>query len=178
MFLPMGCVKPIRLPPLTEPRRRTGGFICRALLVVGFVYAAHQLNWIWLRFFTSQAILHLSSLLGMTTRRISFDTIRVQGAPFQFVVACTFVDVFAGSIPLLWDLGKSVPRNIFWLLAAAAILFCFNVLRLELAQILYVHGVSWTLADGVVGGFAYFSVALAILRFRNRQTVSVNSQSD
>jgi exosortase/archaeosortase len=102
----------------------------------------------------------------MATSRVSFDTILLGGQAFQFVIACTFVDVFMGSIPLLWDLKKSVLRNILWLIATAAVLFGFNVVRLEVAQVLYYRGVSWTMADEV-RGVAYFAVWLAIWRLRS-----------
>ncbi len=38
-----------------------------------------------------------------------------------------------GSIPLLWDLKKSVLRNILGLIATATVLFGFNVVRLVVA---------------------------------------------
>ena len=152
---------PIKLPGL---RRE---FLCRAGLVAVFVAAAHQVPWEWLRFLTSECVLRISASLGVATSRVSFDTILVGGQPFQFVIACTFVDVFMGSIPLLWDLKKSVLRNILWLTATAAVLFGFNVVRLEVAQVLYHRGLSWTVADEVLGGLAYFAVWLAIWRLRS-----------
>jgi hypothetical protein len=72
-----------------------------------------------------------------------------------------------GSIPLLWDLKKSMRRNILRLIATAAVLFGFNVARLEAAQVLYYRGVSWSVADEVLGGLAYFAVWLAIWRLRS-----------
>jgi uncharacterized membrane protein YccC len=72
-----------------------------------------------------------------------------------------------GSVPLLWDLKKSVFRNVLWLMVTAAVLFGFNVARLEVAQILYYRGVSWTVADQVLGGLAYFAVWLAIWYLRS-----------
>ena len=142
-------------------------FWCRAGLVAVFAAAAHQVRWEWLRFLTSECVLRISASLGMATLRASFDTILVGGQAFQFVIACTFVDVFMGSIPLLWDLKKSVDRNILWLIATAAALFGFNVVRLEVAQVLYYRGASWTVADEVLGGLAYFAVWLVIWRLRS-----------
>jgi len=130
----------------------------RAALVAITVAGAHQLQWQWLRFFTSEAILRMSELLGMTATWISFDAISVQGGVFHFVTSCTFVDVLAGAILLLWDFRKSAIRNVAWLCGACIVLYIFNLLRLEAAQMLYALGVSWTLADGVLGGVAYFAV--------------------
>lgn len=149
-------------------------FLCRIGLVAVFVAAAYQVPWEWLRFLTSESVLRISTLIGMPSERTSFDTIQVGSQLFQYAIPCTFVDVFAGSIPLLWDLRKSVARNIVWLMAAAAVLFAFNVVRLEFAQFLYYRGVSWIVADEVLGGIAYFAVWLAIWRLRswNVQTLT------
>jgi len=157
----------IELPFTTE-------FLIRACLVAAFVVASHALRWEWLRFLTSEAILRLSALLSMDTARLSFDTIRVQETQVKFVVACTFVDVFLGSLPLLWDLRRSLLRNCSRLGVAGAILFTFNVLRLEIAQVLYAHGASWEVADGVLGGIAYFLVWLVIWQLQTWDFLRVN----
>ena len=140
----------------------TREFLARACLVAVFVVVSHELRWQWLRFFTSEAVLRLSAMLGMDTARLSFDTIRVQETEVRFVVSCTFVDVFLGSLPLLWDLRRSLLRNCSRLVVAGTILFAFNVLRLEIAQVLYAHGASWEVADGVLAGIAYFLVWVVI----------------
>lgn len=150
----------IRLPRLSRE------FLFRASLVALFVLLTYCFPWQWLRFVTSAAILRVSSSLGMATARVSFDTIRIQGQLFRVVIACTFVDVFMGSIPLLWDLRKSLSRNGARLLAVAVIFFALNLVRLEIAQVLYFRGASWTLADEVLGGFAYFAVWLFLWRQR------------
>lgn len=142
----------LRLPRLSTE------FLCRAGLVAISVVITYQFRWEWLRFLTSEAILRISASLGMTTERVSFDTIHIQEHFFQFVIACTFVDVYMGSIPLLWDLRKPFLRNASWLIVVAVILLSFNLVRLEIGQVLYAHGLSWTLADNVLGGFAYFAV--------------------
>lgn len=139
-------------------------FLGRALFVVILVTMAHQFEWGWLRYFTSEAILQISAFLGMATDRVSFDTIRVQGQLFRFVISCTLVDVFLGTIPLVWNLQKSTSRNLSILAALAAALFTFNVLRLEIAQLLYARGMPWILADDVLAGFAYFAIWLVIAR--------------
>lgn len=152
-------------PRMIEPPF-TREFLARACLVAVFVVFSHELRWEWLRFVTSEAVLRLSAVLGMDTARLSFDTIRVQETQVKFVVACTFVDVFLGSLPLLWDLRRSLLRNCSRLVVAGTILFAFNVLRLEIAQVVYAHGASWEVADGVLGGFAYFLVWVVIWQLR------------
>ena len=146
--------------------RFTREFLFRACLVAVLVCTAHQFRWELLRFITSEAILHLSAFFGMATARVSFDTIWVQHAAFSFLVACTFADVIMGSIPLIWNNDKSLVVNSARLIAATTILFIFNVIRLEIGQILYSCGVSWTFADQVLGGISYFVVWLVIWRQR------------
>ena len=149
-----------------RPARLSREFLLRAALVPVFAALSHAFQWQWLRFITSQGILHLSSVFGISRVRVSPDTISGQGTLFHFVVACTFVDVFMGSIPLLWDRRKGLLGNLLRLLVAAVVLFCFNLIRLEISQIIYSLGVSWTFADEILGGVAYFAVWLAIWRTR------------
>lgn len=156
------CLSSARLvaPPFTRE------FLVRACLVAVFVAVCHELSWQWLRFITSEAVSSLSAMLGMDTARLSFDTIRVQETQIRFVVSCTFVDVFLGSLPLLWDLRRSLLRNCSRLVVAGTVLFAFNLVRLQIAQVLYAHGASWEVADGVLGGIAYFLVWVAIWQLR------------
>ncbi len=149
---------------LTRPTRE---FCCRLGLVAVFVVGAYQTSWEWLRFLTSECVLRISVSLGMPSSRLSFDTILVGRQVTQYVIACTFVDAFMGAIPLLWNLKDSVLRNISLLVATAGVLFGFNVVRLELAQVLSYRGVPWAVADEVLGGVAYFVVWLAIWRLRS-----------
>ncbi len=155
------------MPATLKLPRPTGEFCCRVGLVAIFVASAYQTSWEWLRLLTSECVLRTSASLGMTTSRLSFDTILVGGQATQYVIACTFVDVFMGVIPLLWNPKNSVLRNVSLLIATAGALFGFNVARLELAQVLYYQGVPWTVADEVLGGVAYFVVCLAIWRLRS-----------
>lgn len=155
----------IKLPRLSRD------FLCRVVLVTIFVTLTHQFRWGWLRFLTSEAILRISAFLGMPALRTSLDTIYLNGQLNQFVTACTFIDVYAGSMPLLWSLQNSLLRNVSKLIAVGAIFFAFNILRLEIAQILYPRGVPWILADEVLGGFAYFAVWLFIWRQRSWQLI-------
>jgi exosortase/archaeosortase len=150
----------IRLPWLSRE------FLLRSSLVALFVLLTYRFPWRWLRFVTSAAVLRICASLGMATARVSFDAIRIQGQLFRVVIACTFVDVFMGSIPLLWDVRKSLLRNALRLLAVAVIFFGLNLVRLAIAQVLYFRGVPWTLTDEVLGGFAYFAVWLFVWRQR------------
>ena len=143
------------------------GFLCRALLVAIFVSLSHQFQWGGLRYLTSEAVLCLSRLVGLSVERVSVDTIRVQGNLFRFVVSCTFVDVVIGAIPLVWAFTKSIAKNLLTLLPLTAGLFAFNIVRLEIGQLLYAGGAPWVLADDLLGGIAYFAVWIFIVsRFK------------
>jgi hypothetical protein len=152
------------------------GFLSRVLLAIFFAIAAHQFSWVWLRFLTSEAVLRISGLVGLATLRHSFDVIEIQGELFQFVTACTFVDVFFGCIPLIWEFNRSLRRNLLLVLASAAALFVFNIVRLEIGQILYSRGLlSYTWADEVLGGCAYWLVWLAVCTQRSRRFTKVDN---
>jgi len=139
---------------------------CRAALVVLLAVMAHQFAWGWLRLVTSGAVLQLSGMLGIAATRVSSTVIAVRDARFDFVTACTFVDVYLASIPLIWDIRGSLSRNAIRLAVAGGTLLAFNIFRLEIAVLLYCHDVGWAVADGVVGGCAYFLVWLGIWRTR------------
>ena len=139
------------------------GFLCRALLVAVVVTLTHQFAWGGLRYVTSETVLRLSESAGLTGERLSGDTIRIQGNLFQFVISCTFVDVVIGMIPLVWAFNKSVAKNLMAIIPLAIGLFTFNVVRLEIGQLLYARGVPWLLADEVLGGIAYFAVWILIV---------------
>jgi exosortase/archaeosortase len=126
------------------------------------VAICHQLRWEWLCGVTSESVLRMSTALGLSTLRLSSDTIVVQGQAVRVVTSCTFIDVVAGAVALLWNVRVSLSANATRLLTAAALLFAFNLVRLEIAQLVHAAGASWEMADGVVGGVAYFLVWLAI----------------
>jgi hypothetical protein len=149
------------------------GFAWRVLLVIVFVTVTHQLGWEWLRFLTSEAVLRLSQSLGLAAARVSADTIRVQGELFGFVTSCTLVDVFAGTIPLAWNVRKPIAANLLVVVALGTGLFAFNILRLQCTQLLYAVGVPWLLADEVIGGVSYFAVWLFLVSWFSRNWTEV-----
>jgi exosortase/archaeosortase len=128
---------------------------------------AHQFRWEWLRFLTAQAVLPLSALLGMTTARISFDTIAILGQWVQILVSCTLVEAFAGSVPLLWKLESTPLRNLIRLLPFASAIFGMNILRLECGLIASSHGVPWIFAHDIPLGFAYFMIWVYVWQARS-----------
>jgi exosortase/archaeosortase len=142
-------------------------FLCRVCLTAVFATVAHLLSWDGLRFFTSEVTLRLSAMLGMTTARAAFDTIEIQGNLIQFVVCCTFVELFFGSLPLIWRGKDSIVGNLSRVVIFAGAIFGLNIVRLVLLQIAYGHGVPWTLAHDIPVGVAYFAVWVFIWRTRD-----------
>ena len=126
------------------------------------VLVSHSLEWPNLEFATSEAVLTLSTWLGVPGERVAFDTIQLAAENYQFVISCTFVDVFMGSIALVWRQQVSIAVNCMRLTLWAVVLFTFNAFRLELAVLGHLGGIPWYWVDGMVGGLAYFLVWLAI----------------
>jgi hypothetical protein len=149
--------------PLVRRSSLGRGFLWRVLLVVIVVTLTHQFEWRGLRYFTSEAVLCLSRLASLSVERVSADTIRVQGNLFRFVISCTFVDVVMGAIPLLWAFNKSIAKNLLTVIELVVGLFGFNIVRLEVGQLLYARGAPWVLADDLLGGIAYFAVWILIV---------------
>jgi hypothetical protein len=153
----------IPLRALVERVRSTlrsfhGCLFRRTLLGIIFALVAHLFRWDWLRFATSELILRFSDYLGLISCRISLDEISVRGTAFQFATSCTFVDVVVGELPLIWKREETLGRNVLRVALTAFGLLGFNTARLEMAQLLYASGVPWIIADGVLGGLAYFVV--------------------
>ena len=138
------------------------GILYRVGLVILFATGAHQVQWQWFRFVTSELVLRLSAFLNIQASRISFDVIELQGEQFRYLTSCTFVDVFIASIPLIWNVKASLIRNFAWVAVAGVALLAFNAIRIESAVVLYCHRIPWTIADELLGGCSYFIVWLVI----------------
>ena len=145
----------------------SASFLCRVCVAALLAIAAHQFRWEGLRFLTSETVLRLSASLGMTVARTAFDTIEIQGQLFQFALSCTFAELFVASAAFLWKLDRSLLRNLWRLAYVAGVLLALNVLRLELGQIAYSHGVPWILAHDIPLGVTYFAVWVVVWRTRN-----------
>ena len=146
---------------LPEEHRRhlwTSGLLIRFLLVALFVGFSYLFRWEFLRYLTSEANLRLDLLAGIHLQRISSDLVMWKGALYRYENACTFVDVFFGTIPLVWNLRQSIWRNLGLLAVIAVAYFAFNVFRLTVSDILFATGLPWDLAHNVISGISYFAV--------------------
>jgi hypothetical protein len=144
--------------------RLTAGVIIRIGLVALFVIGCHLFDWRLLRFLTAECISRMSNWMGIAMSRVSFDTVAWATTRFQFVVACTQIDVFFGAIPLIWNMKISVWRNALKLGAFFCCLFLFNLIRLELGFVLFARGLTWFWAHEFTGGIALFVIFLWVVR--------------
>lgn len=132
-----------------------------AALAVAFSYC---FRWEFLRFLTSEANLRMDLLFGIHLHRISPDVVMWRGILYRYENACTFVDVWFGSIALLWNLRRSIIHNISFLVAVAMGMFCFNVFRLSVSDVLFAAGLPWDWAHNVISGISYFVVWIWICK--------------
>jgi len=152
--------------PVNASKHRTEREIvyCRVIVLIGSVILAHALSWEWLRYYTSELVRHVVLVRNLQLVRISPDTLAWGTEHFCYVTSCTFIDVFLGCLPLMWDLHAGVPRNAACISATAIGLLCLNITRLTAALALYRFGIAWWFADGVCGGIAYFAAWMALWR--------------
>ncbi len=134
----------------------------RGLLAATAVVLCYCFQWEWLRRLTADGNVWLDSLAGVQLQRLSFDTVAWHGQLYRYAVACTFADVWCGSLAFLWRTGESIRRNLSVIAAWSLLLFAFNILRLSFSDVLFAQGLSWNLAHNVVSGVSYFVVWQAL----------------
>jgi hypothetical protein len=130
----------------------------RCVVAAVAVMVCYCFRWEWLRSLTADANLRLDALAGVHLQRLSFDTVAWQGQTYRYVIACTFADVWCGSLAFLWRMDDKVARNLAVIAGWSVALFAFNVFRLSVSDVLFALGLSWNLAHNVVSGIAYFAV--------------------
>ena len=143
-------------PSRSESQSRT--LLIRFALAALAVAFSYCFRWEFLRFLTSEANLRLDLLAGIHLQRIAADAVMWKGLPYRYENPCTFIDVWFGSIPLLWNLRRSAARNLSFIAAVAVGMFCFNVFRLSVSDVLFATGLPWNLAHNVISGLSYFLV--------------------
>ncbi len=161
MASPQPCV---HSPGASDQSRTSASLVLRLVLSFVAVIICYRFDWLWLKTATASLNLRLDNLAGVPLQRLSADTVRIGTATFQYVIACTFADVWCAALALVWKTRDSIPRNLEYVAASSLGLFVLNVVRLTAADVLYAAGVNWSLAEGVIGGLAYFAVWLVILR--------------
>lgn len=140
--------------------------LLRVCLAPLFVVLCYHFDWTAWRSLTTSAFLAVSHWIGVPAVGVSSDSFLCDGAYYRMVISCTALDVFFGSVPLLWEGRKSVPGNILALSAWLICLSAVNLLRLELGFVVYFAGTPWWLAHEAMAGVFYFAVFLWIARQR------------
>lgn len=139
----------------------------RFSLVAVAVGLCYVFDWHWLRSLTCELNLRLDSLAGVNLERLSDTSVLYRGAIYNYVIACTFADVWCGAIPLLWDLRRSVVRNLTLIFVFGGALLAFNIVRLSFSDVLFAESIPWDLAHNVISGICYFAIWEWIWRRRS-----------
>jgi hypothetical protein len=163
---------------LTQPCRSgspSRTLLIRFALAALAVAVSYCFHWEFLRFLTSEANLRLDLLAGIHLQRVSADAVLWKGVLYRYENPCTFVDVWFGSIPLLWNLRRSLTRNLAFMAAVAAAMFCFNVFRLSVSDVLFAAGLPWNIAHNVISGISYFVVWVWIWRRLTREPQALSA---
>ena len=163
----------IAQPSRSESQSRA--LAIRFALAALAVATSYFFRWELLRFLTSEANLRLDLLAGIHLQRISADMVMWKGVLYRYENPCTFVDVWVGSIPLLWNLRRSIVWNFLFMAVVAAAMFCFNVFRLSVSDVLFAAGLPWNVAHNVISGISYFVVWVWIWNRLTEQPQSVAS---
>jgi hypothetical protein len=138
----------------------------RVALVAPFVLACYAFGWGAWRDAVCTTFVALSHVLGLPVQRVTPDTFLCLGHMYRFAIACTALDAFFGSIPLVWMERRSVLRNLLFLATYFGVLSGVNLARLAGGVWLYVRGTPWWLTHDVFAGVFYFGLFLWIAQRR------------
>jgi len=153
--------------PAGLARRISPEALLRFGLVPLTVGVCYLLGWHWLKHLTLEMNLRLDALLGIPLERLTAETVMWRGQIYRYEIACTFADVWCGALPLIWNLRKTVGRNVLDALLFGAALIGFNVARLSFSDVLFAAGIAWDIAHHVISGVSYFAVWTWIWRNRS-----------
>jgi exosortase/archaeosortase family protein len=137
-------------------------------LVPLFVVLCFAFPWhFWRAAITAAVIAGLHDPLNPAVP-LDFDTFNYGSVTFQIGTSCVALDVFFGSIPLLWQRQRPLGRNLVFFALYFLVLSIINLVRLILTFRLNATGVSWFLAHDVISGFFYFGIWVWIIDCRSR----------
>src|SRR4029077_7389820 len=115
-------------------------------LVLPFVILCFAFPWhFWRASITAAVIAGLHGPLNPAVP-LDFDTFSYGSTTFQIGTSCVALDVFFGSIPLLWQRQRSFGRHLVFFGLYFLVLSTINLVRLILTFRLNATGVSWFLA--------------------------------
>lgn len=151
---------------------RIGRFVCkhenwtRVALILPFVLLCYCFGWSAWRTLVCSVFVGLSHAMALPVTRASADTFYCNGNFYRFAIACTAIDAFSGSIPLLWMQARSLRRNALFFAGYFAVLMLANIARLALGLWIYLLGVPWSISHEAMAGVFYFALFLWIAQRR------------
>jgi hypothetical protein len=143
-----------------------GSDLLRLCLAPLFVLLCYQFEWSAWRASVCDLFVQLAAWTGIPAERVSPHSFTTGGRVYAFEIACTALDAFCGSIPLLWSVRRPWIRNLAFFAAYFAVLNAANLLRLDIGLAFYLHGVPWWLAHEAAAGVCYFVLFLWIANRR------------
>jgi len=137
-------------------------------LVPVFVLICYAFPWrIWRASITAALITVLQEPSNPVIQ-LTFDTFSYDRGTFQVGISCTALDVFFGSIPLLWQRKRPLGQTLGFFALYFLVLSTINFIRLILGFRLYATGASWFAAHELMSGVFYFVIFVWIVRYRRR----------
>ena len=135
-------------------------YVYRIFLAAIFILVCLQFSWMYFREINTNVLLNLMNVFDLEVTRTSTVTFKVDNNTFLMGVSCTSIDAFMGSIPLLWKLKESWPRQIKFFILYFLVFITINQLRLLLGFIFYDFGVTWFWAHEIPSGIFLFGLAV------------------
>jgi hypothetical protein len=138
----------------------------RVALVAPSVLVCYLFGWNSWRFSVCAMFVALAHSLAMPAVRVLPDSFVCAGHIYRFAIACTAVDAFFGSIPLLWTTTRSVLRNLLFFFVYFVVLSALNLARLAAGLWIFLRGVPWSISHEAFAGVSYFVLFLWIAHRR------------
>lgn len=157
--------------------RALPNLLIRVSLGLVFQIAGGMADWNTLRLLVSETHLYISNAMSFNMHRVSFDMLELNGEFFHYTAACTFIDVFLLSIPLIWNLHFSLNKNILKLCFYFAALSLLNLVRLQISILLFYNAIPWWLAHQTLTGICYFLIFLWIIK-QGQLNIPIKTRND
>lgn len=158
---------------MRDLNRRGYGPWLRIALVLPFVLVCYQFGWSAWRAEVCNAFVGLAHIAGMPVIQVSSDSFFCRGHIYRFAIACTALDAFFGSVPLLWMAHRSWSHNLFFFAGYFVALVGLNMVRLWAGLWIFLRGVPWWLSHEAFAGFFYFGLFLWIAHRRGWRAQAV-----
>lgn len=142
-------------------------------MVPVFVLLCYQLEWTAYRALNNTLFVEVSVWLGIAVTNLSPTAFLADGQYFRFDIACTALDAYFGSIPLLWERQWHLGRTLRFLGVYFVCFSLLNLARLTIGFYWFAHGWSWELTHEVAAGVFYFALFCWIAHRRKWNLFSV-----